>query len=63
MWNIEKWQILAWYPNKTRQHIQQNPKCREWRWTNFQIQVALSEWVKNQLSSIHTEIIRKPEMN
>ena len=38
----EKWKILAWYPNKMRRYRQQNPKCGDWRWTNFQMQVALS---------------------
>ena len=37
----EKWKILAWYPNKMRRYRQPNPKCGDWRWTNFQMQVAL----------------------
>ena len=40
MWNIEKWKILAWYPNKMWRYRQQNPKCSDWRWTNFQMQMA-----------------------
>ena len=39
MWNIEKWKIFAWYPNKMRLYPQRNPKCDDWRWTNFQMQV------------------------
>ena len=38
----EKWKILAWYPNKLRRYRQRNPKCGDWRWTNFQMQVALA---------------------
>ena len=38
----EKWKILAWYPNKMRRYRQRNPKCGDWRWTNFQMQVALA---------------------
>ena len=41
MWNIEKWKILTWYPNKMQQYCQLNPKCGNWLWTNFQMQVAL----------------------
>ena len=37
----EKWKILAWYPNKMRRYCQRNPKDGDWRWTNFQMQVAL----------------------
>ena len=37
----EKWKILAWYPKKMWWYCQQNPKCSNWCWTNFQIQVAL----------------------
>ena len=37
----EKWKILAWYPNKMRRYRQRNPKCGDWRWTNFQMHVAL----------------------
>ena len=36
----EKWKILVWYPNKMWQYQQRNPKCSNWRWTNFQMQVA-----------------------
>ena len=36
----EKWKILAWYPNKMRRYCQRNPKCGDWRWTNFQMQVT-----------------------
>ena len=38
----EKWKILAWYPNKMRRYRQRNPKCGDWRWTNFQMRVALA---------------------
>ena len=31
----EKWKIIAWYPNKMQRRRQQNPKCGNWRWTNF----------------------------
>ena len=41
MWNIEKWKIIAWYPNKMRRYRQLNSKCGDWRWMNFQMQVAL----------------------
>ena len=37
----EKWKILAWYPHKMQWYHQQNPKCSDWHWTNFQMQVAL----------------------
>ena len=33
--------FLAWYPNKMRRYPQRNPKCGDWCWTNFQMQVAL----------------------
>ena len=42
----EKWKILAWYPNKMW-YRQRNPKCCDWGWMNFQMQVALRHfWVK-----------------
>ena len=41
MWTIEKWKILALYPNKMHRYRQQNLKCDDWRWTNFQMRVAL----------------------
>ena len=37
----EKWKVLAWYPNKTRRYCKPNPEWGNWRWTNFQMQVAL----------------------
>ena len=37
----EKWKILAWYPNKMQRYRQLNPNCDDWRWANFQMQVAL----------------------
>ena len=37
----EKWKILAWCPNKMWQYCQRNPKCSNWCWTKFQMQVAL----------------------
>ena len=39
----ETWKILAWYPNKMRRYRQRNPKCNDWCWTNFQMQVALKD--------------------
>ena len=45
----EKWKILAWYPNKMRRYRQRNPKCGDWRWTNFQMQVALSYGILQEL--------------
>ena len=36
----EKWKILVWYPNKMPRYRQRNPKCVDWRWTNFQMQVT-----------------------
>ena len=38
---LKNW-ILVWYPNKMRWYCLQNPKCGDWRWTNFQMQVAWS---------------------
>ena len=40
MWNIEKWKILDWYPNKMQQYHQRIPKCCDWCRTNFQMQLA-----------------------
>ena len=37
----EKWEILAWYPNKIRGYRHWNPKCGDWLWMNFQMQVAI----------------------
>ena len=37
----EKWKILAWYPNKMQQYRQQSPKCGNWCWANFQMQMAI----------------------
>ena len=46
----EKWKILAWYPNEIRRYRQGNPKCGDWRWTNFQMQVACHYLVRNIFS-------------
>ena len=44
MWHIKKWKKKSscLISNKTRRYHQQNPKCGDWRWTNFQMQVTLS---------------------
>ena len=42
----EKGKILVSYPNKMWQYCQWNPKCGDWHWTNFQMQVALGLWLK-----------------
>ena len=44
MWHIKKWKMKSscLISNKMRRYRQQNPKCGDWRWTNFQMQVTLS---------------------
>ena len=63
----EKWKILAWYPNKMRRYRQRNPKCGDWRWTNFQMQVAYSNQGAEHLLLPHIKLFLKnkrgPEMN